>query len=306
MPLPKGEGSFGWQPALTPRPLSRRTGEGSFGWQPAANGSVFYAVCHGPRRIRGDGRYDSFCKLSNRACQVNFRDRRADADDGGLPTGGVHGGRSVIFRRVSAVAICAILAFSMISTAGLGQTMAATERLPIDSSEGATPPVAEATDGPSADAGCCEAEMRASCGCPRWTASADFITLDRLGGYRYTLVEIVDHSVPYKELKDTFGPEVLNVADLQQGFSYGPRLDLIHHGDNDADLELVYFQLGDWNAEQCIGPTPNDWLVMRAPGFLQTQFDRPDNFDTQTMAWDYASRFLQCRGERGAGIPGRP
>ena len=42
-----------------------------------------------------------------------------------------------------------------------------------------------------------------------------------VGGYRYTLVETVDHSVPYTDLKDTFGPEVLNVADLQQGFSYG-------------------------------------------------------------------------------------
>ncbi len=136
--------------------------------------------------------------------------------------------------------------------------------------------------------------MRASGGCPGWTASADFIALDRLGGYRYTLVETVDHSVPYTDLKDTFGPEVLNVADLQQGFSYGPRLDLIHHGENGGDLELVYFQIGDWNAAQCIGPTPDDWLVMRAPGFLQTQFDQRDNFDTQTMAWDYASRLYNA------------
>jgi hypothetical protein len=52
-------------------------------------------------------------------------------------------------------------------------------------------------------------------------------------------------------------------------------------------LEFSYFQIDGWNAFRSVGPTPNDWLVMNAPGgFLQTQ----DHFDSQSMAWNYASR----------------
>ena len=79
--------------------------------------------------------------------------------------------------------------------------------------------------------------------------------------------------VPYNDLRNS-GTEVLNATDLQQGFSGGPRLDLIHHGDDGNDLEVSYFQIDGWDSVASIGPTPNDWLVMRAPGgFLQTQDD---------------------------------
>jgi len=127
--------------------------------------------------------------------------------------------------------------------------------------------------------------------CSPWTASVDFIILDRVGSFNQTLVETVDGNVPLKYVAKTPGTEVLNATDLQQGFAGGPRLGLIHHGDDGADLELLYFQVDGWNAARSIGPDPSDWLVMRAPGgFLQTQ----DHKQTQMMAWDYDSRLYNA------------
>jgi hypothetical protein len=118
---------------------------------------------------------------------------------------------------------------------------------------------------------------------PQWTVAADFIILERVGSEAYPLVE----TVPADQPSDTYpGTEVLNATELHQGSSGGPRLDLIHHGE-DADLEVVYFQIDGWDAYRSIGPTPDDWLRMMAPGgFLQTQ----DNKAEQMMAWGYTSR----------------
>ena len=82
--------------------------------------------------------------------------------------------------------------------------------------------------------------VRRGC-CPRWTASADFIILDRIGSVNQTLVETVQGTVKYKDLRHTAGTEVLNRNDFQEGFSGGPRLDLIRHGDNGYDLEMWCF-----------------------------------------------------------------
>ena len=59
--------------------------------------------------------------------------------------------------------------------------------------------------------------------------------------------------------------EVLNATDLHQGFSGGPRLSLIHHGDDDGDLEFSYFQIDGWNSYQSIGPTPNGYVGHDGP-----------------------------------------
>jgi hypothetical protein len=65
---------------------------------------------------------------------------------------------------------------------------------------------------------------------------------------------------------------------------------LIRHGDSGYDFELSYFQIGDWSSARTVGPdNPPDWLVMRAPGFLQTQ-DHP----YQAMAWDYATKLYNA------------
>ena len=77
-------------------------------------------------------------------------------------------------------------------------------------------------------------------------------------------------SIHISDLYNMPGTGRLNATDLNQGFSGGPRLDLIHHGDDDADLEVVVFSDRRLERSQSIGPTPNDLLVMKAPGgFVQ-------------------------------------
>ena len=68
---------------------------------------------------------------------------------------------------------------------------------------------------------------------------------------------------------------------------------MIHHGDDEGDLEFSYFQIDGWNSYQSIGPTPNDLLVMTAPGnFAQYQDDH--DYSGQMMAWDYTSRLYNA------------
>ena len=109
-------------------------------------------------------------------------------------------------------------------------------------------------------------------------------------------------TVPASQSPSDPGTEVLNARDLHQGFSGGPRLDLIHHGDQDADLEVVYFQIDGWECYRSIGPDPNDWLVMKAPGgFVQNQ----DNKVTQMMAWGYSSRLYNAEVNVRGNLSGR-
>ena len=77
-----------------------------------------------------------------------------------------------------------------------------------------------------------------------WTAAADFIILDRLGGVNQTLVASVPRATPKAS-----GTELLNADDLHQGFSAGARGDLICHGDAGCDLEFSYFQIDGWGSD---------------------------------------------------------
>jgi hypothetical protein len=173
----------------------------------------------------------------------------------------------------------------------LGQNARAADSLMTGNGEGSLSSFSEAAVDPSQSAGCCDAAFGQSCCSPRWTASADFIILDRVGSVNRTLVETVAGSVSLHDVSKTPGTEMLNVDDLQQGFAGGPRVGLIRHGDCGYDLELSYFQIDGWNDYRSIGPTPDDWLVMRAPGgFLQTQDEKKD----QMMVWDYASRLYNA------------
>jgi hypothetical protein len=153
--------------------------------------------------------------------------------------------------------------------------------------EGSLPSFPETTAEPSQDADFPDLGFGQPRFSPRWTAAADFIILDRIGSVPYTLVE----TVPASQHPDAAGTEVLNARDLQQGFSGGSRLDLIHHGEDGNDLEVSYFQIDGWDSYRAIGPTPNDWLVMKAPSdFLQTQDDKV----TQQMAWGYTSQLYNA------------
>jgi hypothetical protein len=137
--------------------------------------------------------------------------------------------------------------------------------------------------------------------CPRWTVSADFIILDRVGGSNQTLVETVPRNVKYDDLRTTPGTEVLNGNDFQQGYRGGPRIDLIGHGDceHHYDLELSFFQIGDGSCDRTVGPVDprSEWLVMRAPGgtplggFIQTI---QDPVTPSGMAWDYTTQLYNA------------
>jgi hypothetical protein len=192
-------------------------------------------------------------------------------------------------RRFFSTAVCALLVYSMGSVVVLGQIDLTTERTPVESSGELRPALSETT-GEQSLAGNGDGDRLPMRG-PRWTASADFIILDRVGSFDQTLVETINGTVSVKDLANTPGTPVFNATDLHQGFCGGPRLGLIHHGDDGRDFEVSYFQIGDWNAYRSAGPTPNDWLVMKAPGdFVQEQ----DNKNEQMMAWDYASRLYNA------------
>ena len=72
----------------------------------------------------------------------------------------------------------------------------------------------------------------------RWTASAEFIILDRIGSVNQTLVERVPGNMP----PNGPGTEALNSNDFQQGFAGGPRVGLIRHGDDGYDWNYRIFR----------------------------------------------------------------
>ena len=123
--------------------------------------------------------------------------------------------------------------------------------------KGSLPSFPETTAEPSQDAGSADLGFGQPRCCPRWTAAADFIILDRIGSVPYTLVE----TVPAGQSPKYAGTEVLDARDLHEGFSGGPRLDLIHLGEDGNDLEVSYFQIDGWDSYRGIGPTPDGLLV---------------------------------------------
>jgi hypothetical protein len=168
-------------------------------------------------------------------------------------------------RRLFGTVLGTIFVLSTSAAAVWGQNDPAAGGAMPGNGNGSLPSSSETTADPSPGAGCCDLGFAQSCSGPRWTASADFIILDRVGSFNQTLVETIRNIVPPVNLYKTPGTEILNSHDLQQGFSGGPRLGLIHHGDDGNDLEVSYFQIDGWNAYRSVGPTPHDWLVMKAP-----------------------------------------
>jgi hypothetical protein len=116
----------------------------------------------------------------------------------------------------------------------------------------------------------------------RWTASADFLMLYRLGG------NVNQELVSTAPRPPQTGPsiEVLNADQLHPSFSDGPRVGLIYHGDDGYELEALYFQTDGRPSVGAVGPDVANLLVMTAPGgFFQTQ-----DYDDQLMVWTYRSR----------------
>jgi hypothetical protein len=197
-------------------------------------------------------------------------------------------------RNLFGTVICAILVLAISSTATLGQIDTAACRLLAGNGEDSPPPFSETMADQSQCASCCSTGCCQSYCCPRWTASADFIIFDRIGGTSQTLVSRVPGNVKFGDLRTTPGVEALNGNDFQQGFYSGPRVGLIRHGDCGYDWELSYFQIDGWSSDRPIGPDdPIDWLIMRAPGgFLQT--NQPPLLAIQAMDWDYATKLYNA------------
>ncbi|MGD0653291.1 MAG: BBP7 family outer membrane beta-barrel protein [Thermoguttaceae bacterium] len=194
-------------------------------------------------------------------------------------------------RKLFGTVVCAILVLATSSAIVLGQDDPAAYRLITGDGEDSPPSSSGmAVDQPQ-DAGCCDGSCCQSCCCPRWTASADFIIFDRIGGTNQTLVQRVPlHDDPFR----IPGAEALNSNDFQQGFCGGPRVGLIRHGGCGYDLELSYFQIDGWSSDRSVGPDdPIDWLVMRAPGGF-TQTNQPPYLATQAMAWEYATKLYNA------------
>ncbi len=96
------------------------------------------------------------------------------------------------------------------------------------------------------DLDCC----RSRC-CPRWTATADFIILDRIGNKSQTILG------PLTD--DEIGPvdaraDRLNSNDFAFGFAAGPRLSLIRQTQC-YDYEVLYFGIDGWSDTRFI-PQP--------------------------------------------------
>lgn len=203
------------------------------------------------------------------------------------------------FARLLTVTVWGILACAANSTAAAGETAPAAEGAPAGSADAAPPLSAEpmvdqslrAGDGDACDcpSGCCPSWFGPSCCSPQWTAAAEFMILERVGGASESLVSSYPPHIP---LVPGTGVERLNSNDLDQGFAGGPRLSLVRHGDGDYDLELSYFQIHGWSSAVTVepnyvpgGPPPN-WLVFTAPGGFLQLTDSP----TQCMAWSYATK----------------
>ena len=119
-------------------------------------------------------------------------------------------------------------------------------------------------------------------GVSKWTVSVEALALERIGGVNRTLVERVPGTEPFYRTFTDKGSEAFNSNQFQQGFSAGPKIDLIYRGGSGYGVELSYFNIFNQSATNATGPdTPADWLVMKAPGiFWQTQ-----DFPYQAMVW---------------------
>jgi hypothetical protein len=205
----------------------------------------------------------------------------------------VQGGRSVNSRKLLGRALCAISVLLASSAVALGQNAPATDSVMTGTGEGSPRLFSETAvdQSPCAGgcvAGCCQPQL-----CPRWTASAEFICFERVGGVNQTLVSSYP---PHDPLVPGTGVERLNANDLHQGFAGGPRLDLIRHGDG-GYLEVSYFQIDGWSSVGDIAPNylgplgpPPNWLVFTAPGDFLQLTDYPD----QHMAWTYTTRLYNA------------
>lgn len=187
-------------------------------------------------------------------------------------------------RRLFATVLGTILVLSTSAAAVWGQNgPAAQGAMP---GQGFSETVAE----PSPGTDYYELGVGQACGDPRWTASAEFIGWNRVGGASQNLVSTYP---PHDPIVPGTGTERLNSSALNESFASGSRV-MVRQGNRSYDLEFSFLQINGWNQfgriEPNVGPGPNppppDWLVFMAPGDFVQLTDYPD----QAMAWEYATK----------------
>ncbi|HEY4761470.1 MAG TPA: BBP7 family outer membrane beta-barrel protein [Thermoguttaceae bacterium] len=151
--------------------------------------------------------------------------------------------------------------------------------------------------------GCCDEDCYQRCCCPRWTATADIIFLDRIGSKSQTLVRETDRQSPTDGV-------LLDSKDFDFGFRGGPRVSLIRHGDNCYDLEFLYFQIDGWRSSRRvdIDLPGEDGIEFSVPGHdVYSTFD-PMKFDYDSklynaelnVRWAQTCRITMLAGFRWA------
>ncbi len=113
----------------------------------------------------------------------------------------LQGGKVMNSRKVFGTVICAILVLAISSAITLGRDDPAAYRLITGDAEESPPtdsgmPMDQSQGIDCCNPGCCNLGCNNTgcgqrCYCPRWTASADFIILDRIGSVDQTLIEEV-------------------------------------------------------------------------------------------------------------------
>ncbi|MHB8900525.1 MAG: hypothetical protein ACYC6Y_17370 [Thermoguttaceae bacterium] len=139
-------------------------------------------------------------------------------------------------RRALATALWVILVVAASPPRVWGQAAPAADPSPAGSGGNLQPLVTETTTGPPQGVGGWDVDFSQPPSF-HWTASVEFITLERIGSVPYTLVETLPHN---EDPLTTIGTEALNAKDLRQGFSGGPQLGLIYHGDDGSELVMKH------------------------------------------------------------------
>ena len=196
-------------------------------------------------------------------------------------------------RKTLGTLLCTILVLAASSAVAFGQQDPAAYRLVAGDSEESPPMnsqshVYQSPGGdccnPGCDAGSCSPSCLQQGCCARWTATADFIVLNRVGSVDRTLVA----AQPPASLSVPPAVEFLNANDLNQGFAAGPRVGLLRHGDCGYDLELLYYQIDGWSDSREIPQVGAYTEYFPVPGPLHIGNSR------ETMLFDYASRLYNA------------
>jgi hypothetical protein len=183
--------------------------------------------------------------------------------------------------KISGAIICTILALATSHVFAIDQADPAAFQLVSSEAEDSSSSLAGTSFAQSDGSGSCNiGGCGSGCGqsayCPRWTASADFIILDRNGTKSQELVRSI-----YSRNTD-----LLNSNDFSQGFYGGPRVGLIRHGDCCYDIELLYFQIDGWDSTRSVTPDA-DVIEFSVPGYAI--FSTSD-----TMQFNYSSKLYNA------------